>query len=462
MIQSIHMRISLLFCFLCLAGLLQAQVKIGTNPQLLNPSAVLELESTNKGFFPPRLTTIQRDSIATPGVLNSGLEGLTIYNLTNHCLEIWIGKIWKSVCEDTCTGPPPAPNQLSGPSEPIAGGQASYSVSNLGLTNAQWTFPSNWTVLSGQNTPNVLVQVGSDTGQVSVSDKNSCGNGVASQFSVNPCSYPGQRSGCPAVHPSAIRQANPQILDGIYWIKAANNGPAIQAYCRFNYLDGGDWVLMLKVFNQGDMPSGSTRWTDTLLHNDSDFNLNSGNWSKYATWNRFPFTRLAMEMRQGGQSKVPPIQIYNTARTFAQAIALAGGINAPSNLNSTVRCDATDPAIPPSSTYWNLPMKAGAAFSNANGQEQYIQSYGIGMWAKNSANSNMGEGFANTGRAGAWIGCPLDDGGNSFNQPSNSGSDSGFGFGTSAGNPPKTTSCGYSEWNNGSSTNTLPGYVWLR
>ena len=88
MTQSIHMRISLLFCFLCLAGLLQAQVKIGTNPQLLNPSAVLELESTNKGFFPPRLTTIQRDSIATPGVLNSGLEGLTIYNLTNHCLSI--------------------------------------------------------------------------------------------------------------------------------------------------------------------------------------------------------------------------------------------------------------------------------------------------------------------------------------------------------------------------------------
>jgi hypothetical protein len=169
-----------------------------------------------------------------------------------------------------------------------------------------------------------------------------------------------------------------------------------------------------------------------------------------------------MEMRQGGQSKVPPIQIYTTARTFAQAISLAGGVNAPSNFNSTVRCDATDPAIPPSSRYWNIPMKAGSAFSNANGQEQFIQSYGIGMWANNSSNLNTGEGFSNTGRAGAWIGCPLDDQSSNFNQSSNPGSDSGFGFGTSAGNPTKTTSCGYSEWNNGSSTNTLPGYVWLR
>jgi hypothetical protein len=456
------MRNLFLLCCLCFAVVLQAQVKIGNNPQLLSPSAVLELESTNKGFFPPRLTTVQRDSIATPGVQNLGLEGLTIYNLSNHCLEIWVGRIWKSVCEDTCTGPPAPPTQLSGPSDPIAGGQAAYSVSNIGLTQAQWSLPSNWSVLSGQSTPTILVQVGSDTGQVSVSDKNSCGVGLASQMSVNPCAYPGQRSGCPAVHPSAIRQANPQIADGVYWIQAPNSGPAIQAYCRFNYLDGGDWVLMLKVFNQGDMPSGSVRWTDTLLHNASDFNVNSGNWSKYATWNRFPFTRLAMEMQQGGQSKVPPIQIYNTARTFAQAIALAGGVNAPSNFNSTVRCDATDPAIPPGSRYWNLPMKAGAAFSNANGQEQFIQSYGIGMWAFNSANSNSGEGFANTGRAGAWIGCPLDDGSNSFNQPSNGGSDSGFGFGTSAGYPAKTTSCGYSEWNLGSSTNTLPGYVWLR
>lgn len=456
------MRFCLIFSLLWLTCCIHAQVKIGTNPQLLNPNAVLELESSNKGFFPPRLTTVQRDSIATPGIQNLGLEGLTIYNLTNHCIEIWVGRIWKSVCEDTCTGPPAPPTQLSGPSDPIVGAQAAYSISNLGLVNAQWSLPSNWSLLSGQTTPTILVQVGSDTGTVSVSDKNSCGIGAASQIAVNPCSYPGQRNTCPAVHPSAIHQANPQITDGVYWIQAANHGPAIQAYCRFNYLDGGDWVLLLKVFNQGDMPSGNPRWTDTLLHNATDFNINSGNWSKYATWNRFPFTRLAMEMRQGGQSKVPPIQIYTTARTFAQAISLAGGVNAPSNFNSTVRCDATDPAIPPSSRYWNIPMKAGSAFSNANGQEQFIQSYGIGMWANNSSNLNTGEGFSNTGRAGAWIGCPLDDQSSNFNQSSNPGSDSGFGFGTSAGNPTKTTSCGYSEWNNGSSTNTLPGYVWLR
>ena len=51
-------------------------------------SAVLEANSTTQGFLPPRLTTTQRDAIATPA------EGLTLWNTTNKQLEVFDGSIW--------------------------------------------------------------------------------------------------------------------------------------------------------------------------------------------------------------------------------------------------------------------------------------------------------------------------------------------------------------------------------
>ena len=247
--------------------------------------------------------------------------------------------------------------------------------------------------------------------------------------------------------------------DGAYWFSTTKQATPFQAYIKFNYMDGGDWALLLKVHNQGDMPSGSSYWTNTTLNNETDWNLTSGNWSKYATWNGIPFTRLMMVMTQGGTAKVPPIMIYNTSRTFAEAITLAG---TPSN-GSGVRCDSTDPAIATSASYYGMTMKSGSNFTNMSGSEQLLQHYGIGCFNNNSNNSTTAEGYASTGRAGAWIGCPLDEAsGHVFNNVGSSGADSGFGFGTSAGNPAKTTSAGYSEWALSSSTNTLPGYIWVR
>ena len=160
--------------------------------------------------------------------------------------------------------------------------------------------------------------------------------------------------------------------------------------------------------------------------------------------------------------KIPPIMIFNDKRTFKRAIELAGGTSAASGQNNIIKADSTDPAISSSVTYHNMTMKSGTNFTDDVGAEDYIQAYGIGMWANNSTNSTTAETFSSTGRAGAWIGCPLDNAGHSFNNNSNTGSDSGFGFGASAGNPAKTTSAGYNEWTKSVSVNTLPGYVWVR
>ncbi len=63
-----------------------AQFGIGTsNP---DPSAALDIVSTDQGVLHPRLTTVQRDAISSPA------EGLTIYNTTDSCLQVYDGTAW--------------------------------------------------------------------------------------------------------------------------------------------------------------------------------------------------------------------------------------------------------------------------------------------------------------------------------------------------------------------------------
>jgi hypothetical protein len=68
-----------------------SQVKVGENPNNVNNSALFEMESTSKGFLPPRMTTAQRDAIQNPAL------GLQIFNLTTNCLEIFIAPNWQNV-----------------------------------------------------------------------------------------------------------------------------------------------------------------------------------------------------------------------------------------------------------------------------------------------------------------------------------------------------------------------------
>jgi len=268
----------------------------------------------------------------------------------------------------------------------------------------------------------------------------------------------GKSSTNPATSVAQLR-TNGITTDGIYWFSTSLSPTPFQAYVRFNYIDGGDWYLLLKVHSQGDMTSGSTYWTNTSTYNSSDFDLVSGTWAKYQTWNAFSFNRVMLEMKQGGVSKIPPIMIWtNPLSSFAAAITAAG---TPAN-TSGLRCDSTEPPIAANATVANVTMKSGTAFTSTPGTEPIIQHYGIGCWANNSSNSTTAETFASIGRAGAWIGCPLDEQGHTFNNYAASGADSGFGFGCGAGNPAKTTSAGWGDWTAGASVNTLPGYVWIR
>ena len=165
-------------------------------------------------------------------------------------------------------------------------------------------------------------------------------------------------------------------------------------------------------------------------------------------------------MTQGGTTKIPPIMTWNTTQaSFAAAITSAG---TPGN-QTGLRCDSTDPAIITNATLATVSMKYGTAFTSTPSLESYMQHYGIGCWGNTGINSTTAEGYTSLGRAGAWIGCVMDDTvGHTFNAYSGAGADSGFGIGCGGGNPAKTTSAGWDDWTAAASVNTLPAYVWIR
>jgi len=69
----------------------QAQVKISATPGAPHASAIMELESTSRGFAPPRMITDQRSTIS------SRVAGLVVYNTQSSCLELYNGSSWGCV-----------------------------------------------------------------------------------------------------------------------------------------------------------------------------------------------------------------------------------------------------------------------------------------------------------------------------------------------------------------------------
>ncbi len=83
---------TLIFTLLYFVG----QAQVGINILIPDSSAVLQLESNNKGLGLSRLTTPQRDAIVNP------LKGLTIYNTQDSVIEYWNGECWLKVYEKNC------------------------------------------------------------------------------------------------------------------------------------------------------------------------------------------------------------------------------------------------------------------------------------------------------------------------------------------------------------------------
>ncbi len=88
------MKTLLSLCFLLFAvSCVSLAQNIGFNKDgsLPNVKAMVDIASTNSGLLIPRMTTVQRDSIATPP------NGLQVYNLTTNTLDIYRSNRWEAV-----------------------------------------------------------------------------------------------------------------------------------------------------------------------------------------------------------------------------------------------------------------------------------------------------------------------------------------------------------------------------
>ncbi len=83
-----HPLLALLMLFTLVVPSLQAQDNVGIGTLTPDPSAVLELESTDKGILIPRVTTSQRQAIPTPA------EGLMVYDTDFQQFWYFDGTQW--------------------------------------------------------------------------------------------------------------------------------------------------------------------------------------------------------------------------------------------------------------------------------------------------------------------------------------------------------------------------------
>lgn len=70
--------------------------QMGLNSPIIDPTAALEIKSSNRGFLPPRMTKVQRDNITFPAT------GLVLFNTTDSVLEYYNGQCWLPTYAQSC------------------------------------------------------------------------------------------------------------------------------------------------------------------------------------------------------------------------------------------------------------------------------------------------------------------------------------------------------------------------
>jgi len=92
-----------------------------------NANAQLDVNSTTKGFLPPRMTSTQRNSIASPA-------GMMVYNNTDHRLDVLQNTTWRSLAS------------LDGTETLTNKTLASPSLSLATITSGSGQYPSSLTI----------------------------------------------------------------------------------------------------------------------------------------------------------------------------------------------------------------------------------------------------------------------------------------------------------------------------
>ena len=120
------------------------QLAIGTSTP--NASALLELDSTSKGFLAPRMTQTQRDAIASPSA------GLLIFNTDTNQYNFYSGSSWTAVGSGTGGG-------VGGIATGTPGAIAYYQAADTNLYPQSTLFFKNGNIGIGTSTPSHTLEV---------------------------------------------------------------------------------------------------------------------------------------------------------------------------------------------------------------------------------------------------------------------------------------------------------------
>ena len=242
---------------LTLKNLHSQGVTIGSN----NPpdaSAVLDLQSTQKGLLLPRLTTVQRNAIQLPS------RALVIYNTNNECIEGYFPGGWKALQCD-CNSAPPSPALISGPTLacPADTGLLFSIAPVTGATSYLWTIGSTDTLVSGSGTDSVYINLSALTGQrsIAVSAVNYCGTSAPASLSLSvsvPDSTFTVQPGTPIINNAA--QFNANQANAIYaWTFASGSpGSSTAQNPSVTWTQTGTYAVQLTVTDANGCQSQNT------------------------------------------------------------------------------------------------------------------------------------------------------------------------------------------------------------
>ncbi len=183
---------------------LAQNVGINSTGASANPSAGLDVDFSNKGTLITRMTTAQRDAIATSCSCTPA-TGLQVFNTTTNCLEMYIGTTWQTVACG-CTGAPAAAGTISGTATVCSGQSTVYSVSAIsGATSYTWSYSGTGaTIVGSTNTAIIYFSSNATSGNLTVRGTNTCGNGtVSSNYAISISSTSPAITGQPS-SPSAV------------------------------------------------------------------------------------------------------------------------------------------------------------------------------------------------------------------------------------------------------------------
>lgn len=125
----------------CVAA--QAQLKIGTNANNINSSALLELESTTKGLLLPRMTSAQKNAIISP------VAGLQIWCTdcsSTGVMQFYTGTSWFSVlisgAQSIITDNPTIINNTSATIGGTITSESAFTITTRGVVYSTTTAPT--------------------------------------------------------------------------------------------------------------------------------------------------------------------------------------------------------------------------------------------------------------------------------------------------------------------------------